>query len=137
MRTPPKPLSRSKAYTCVVINQLAFPGMGTVMAGRWTGYPQAAIMLVGFFLVMGFMCCYFASLAGFIMHSNGAEIKLKELCHPYAWAGLYGLAACAVAWVWALVSSVAILHAAPPSVPKVSVVEDNKGNGPSQPSEKL
>jgi len=96
----------------VIINQLAFPGMGTVMAGRRVGYAQAVLMLAGFFLVMAFMCCYFASLASFILHSNGAELSIKELCRPYASAGLSGVALCAVAWLWALVSSLGILRAA-------------------------
>ena len=122
----PKALNRSKAWTCVVINQLAFPGMGTVMAGRWSGYLQSAIMLGGFFLTMGFMCCYFASLFSFMAHSEGGEPHLKELCGPYAWAGVSGVALCLVAWGWALVSSIAIMRgvSAPEQKP-LSVEPDN------------
>ena len=119
----PKPLSRSRAWTCVVINQLAFPGMGTVMAGRWSGYVQSAIMLGGFFLTMGFMCCYFASLFSFMAHSEGGELHLKELCRPYAWAGISGVALCVVAWSWALVSSIAIMRSVSVSEQKTPVIE--------------
>ena len=114
-----KVLSRSKAWTCVVINQLAFPGMGTVMAGRRSGYFQGVIMLGGFFLTMGFMCCYFASLFSFVAHSQGGQVNLKELCRPYAWAGIYGLGLCLVSWWWALASSLSILRAASNTEPPV------------------
>src|SRR3954470_3382853 len=105
----PKLLSRSKAWTCVIINQLAFPGMGTVIAGRRSGYVQGAVMLAGFFLTMGFMVSYFANLFSFIAHSEGSRPDFLELCRPYAWAGLSGLALCLIAWCWAMVSSLVIL----------------------------
>jgi hypothetical protein len=50
-----KVLDSKKAWLCATINQLAFPGMGTVMAGRWTGYLQAVVMLIGFGLTMMYM----------------------------------------------------------------------------------
>src|SRR5436190_1307804 len=105
-----KPLTRNKAWICIAINQLAFPGMGSVMAGRWSGYFEGAIMLAGFFLTMGFMCSYFASLFSFMSHSPGGEVHFLELCRPYAWAGIAGVALCLIAWCWALVSSIAILR---------------------------
>lgn len=109
-----KPLSRSEAWTCALINQLAFPGLGTILATRrWSGYAQSVIMVVGFFLTMGFMACYFASLIGFMMRSNGGEIRFKELCRPYAWAGVSGLGLCLVAWCWALMSSIAFVRSVP------------------------
>jgi hypothetical protein len=74
-------------------------------------------MLGGFFLTMGFMCCYFASLIGFMLHGEGSMPNLKELCRPYAWAGVSGVVLCFIAWCWALLSSIAILRAQtePPS----------------------
>ena len=38
-----------------IVNQLAFPGLGTLMMGRRVGYAQAAVMLAGFFLTMGYL----------------------------------------------------------------------------------
>jgi len=111
-RLNPKPLTRSKAWTCVVINQLAFPGMGTVMAGRWSGYAQATIMLAGFFLTMGFMFFSILKMFVFIVHADGGEVHYREICRPYAWAGFWGLSLCLVAWCWALASSIAILRGA-------------------------
>ena len=51
---PSKRLSQSKAWALAALNQLAFPGAGTVMAGRKIGYAQATIMVAGFVLVMLF-----------------------------------------------------------------------------------
>src|SRR5947207_3042175 len=110
----PNPLSRSKAWTCVVINQAAFPGMGTVMAERRIGYVQAAIMLAGFFLTMGFMCSYFLALIRVLLHSESGEVHYLDIIHPYAWAGISGLTLCFIAWCWALLSSLAILRSASP-----------------------
>ena len=82
-------------------------------AGRRSGYFQGAIMLAGFFLTMTFMCSYFAGLISFMLHSNGRQpLSMKELCRPYAWAGIWGISLCVVAWCWALFSSIGILRAA-------------------------
>src|SRR5262245_4419971 len=88
----PKALSRSKAWTCVAINQLACPGLGTIMAGRWSGYLQAAIMLLGFFLTMGFMLCCMFKLIRVMFDSQSGAFEYKQIYGPYAWAGLSGVA---------------------------------------------
>ena len=107
---PPKPLNRSKAWACVAINQLAFPGMGTIMAGRRSGYLQAAIMLAGFFLTMHFLLGCIMSIVQLIIHSQGGEVRYGEIIRPYAGAGIVGLALCVTAWCWALISSIAIVR---------------------------
>ena len=107
-----KLLTRRKAWGCVAINQLAFPGMGTVMAGQRIGYVQAAIMLAGFFLIMGFMICYFASVFRLLTQMDSSDATFEQCYRPYAWAGISGLALCVVAWFWSLFSSVAILRSA-------------------------
>src|SRR5258708_301867 len=106
-----KPVTRSRAWVCVMINQLAFPGMGTVMAGRRVGFAQAAILLAGFFFAIGFLFCSFTPLFGLLAHSEGGEGQYEQLYRPYAWAGLSGLALCVIAWFWALLSSLGILRA--------------------------
>jgi len=105
-----KPLTRSRAWGCVAINQLAFPGMGTVMAGLRIGYAQAAIMLAGFFLTMGFMICYFTSVLRLLTQLDSSDAQFEQCYRPYAWAGIYGLALCVIAWFWALFSSITILR---------------------------
>jgi len=108
------PLTRPKAWGCAAINQLAFPGLGTIIAGRKTGYVQAALMLAGFFLTMGFMFFYLKGLLHLMMDSELNEAQAKDFYKPYAWAGITGLELCAIAWGWSLLSSIAILRATSP-----------------------
>src|SRR6185295_12947044 len=86
-----KPLDHRRAWVCVVVNQLAFPGLGTIMAGRRIGFPQAAVMLLGFFLAVGFMAWFiFCALRGISVASS--EDQFHAGYRPYLWAGGTGLA---------------------------------------------
>jgi len=107
-----KPLSISKAWSCAAMNQLAFPGLGTVMGGRKIGYVQALLMIVGFALTLYFMCWYIASLLQAPFQSDWNEGAFHgELSHR-KWTGIVGAIVCLIAWLWALVSSLAILKEA-------------------------
>src|SRR6266852_5377399 len=106
----PKPPKRASAWVCAAINQLAFPGLGTILAGRRAGYFQAAIMIAGFCLTMGFMLrVIFCALRGLAAQDAN---HFADQWRPYAWAGKSGLALCLVAWGWALASSISIVRAA-------------------------
>lgn len=106
----PKPLNRSKAWACAAINQLAFPGMGTIMAGRRIGYIQAALMLVGFVLAMGFMLWFIYCAALSLANSGADQKQFVAQYRPYAWVGKSGLGLCVLAWCWSLLSTIAILR---------------------------
>ncbi|MCI0744772.1 MAG: hypothetical protein L0Y58_05125 [Verrucomicrobia subdivision 3 bacterium] len=108
---PPKILTRSRAWGCAAVNQLAFPGLGTVMAGRWTGYLQAALMLAGFCLAMGFMFWYFLCLARFVTGALNDE-EFRSHYRQWLWALWSGGGLCVIAWCWSLVSSIAIVRRA-------------------------
>ena len=107
---PLKRYSRSNPWVWVVINQLAFPGLGTVMAGGRNGYGQAATMLAGFFLMMNFFCRYFVAIARYLAHSGWTDDYFHAQYRPYLWTLVMGLGLCFVAWCWALLSSIAILR---------------------------
>ena len=48
----PKKISRAKARNAALLNQLATPGLGSVIAGRWlAGTGQLLVFLAGFALV--------------------------------------------------------------------------------------
>lgn len=122
--TPPfkKPLDSSRAWTCALVNQLAFPGLGTLMAGRkGAGYAQAGLMLGGFFLAAGFALWFMWASMRALTELNWSEARWRAEIGHYAWTGWCGLGLCVVAWFWALVSSVGILREArqprPPGVP--------------------
>jgi hypothetical protein len=90
------------------------------MAGRWIGYLQAALMLVGFILVMTFLLSYIGAALHVVSNSSLTEEQFKAEYQRWIWAGQWGSVLCVVAWVWALVSSATIWRQArrgPPSVP--------------------
>jgi len=48
-----KPVSRAAARNTALVNQLATPGLGSLMAGRWiAGIGQLALALAGFVMVV-------------------------------------------------------------------------------------
>ena len=93
------------------MNQLAFPGLGTVWAGRCGGRVQVALMLAGFFVTTGFMCGVIFNMLHLALDfsDQGAEPSWAKY-RPYFWIGGIGLGLCAVAWFWALNSSLGILR---------------------------
>jgi hypothetical protein len=95
-----------------LVNQLAFPGLGTLMMGRRVGFAQAAIMLAGFFLTMGYLFWYLISAGRYAANPNWDEAQFTSLYRPYKWSLCWGLGLCVVSWVWALFSSIAMLRAA-------------------------
>jgi len=92
-------------WTYVLLNLAAFPGLGTILAGRRIGYLQAALMVVGFILSMGFLVFYLTCVAHYVAGANWTENEFKARYQPHLWALYWGLGACVVAWAWALASS--------------------------------
>ena len=106
--------SRQVAWGCFTTN-LTLPGFGTLLAGRITGYFQVAITLVGFALslifTLRFFAWYLSNHARLEQLKDEPERYLLEMWHPMRWAVL-GIGLFAVAWLWSLASSMAILSAA-------------------------
>ncbi len=107
-----KVLSPSRAWACAAVNQLAFPGAGTVMAGRTVGYIQATIMVAGFILTMVYLMALMHGVFNLAMNSTTAEAQSSSLYHHQAWAGKTGMALTILAWCWSLFSSVEIVRTA-------------------------
>ncbi|HEV2391437.1 MAG TPA: hypothetical protein VG146_03640 [Verrucomicrobiae bacterium] len=110
---PRQPLSRETAWACVTAN-LAVPGAGSLMAGRLSGYVQAALMAGGLVLTV-----LFGARLGVWYFHNWSRLQtetdplaaLSELWQQIRWP-LLGFALFALAWIWALVSSWQILSEA-------------------------
>jgi uncharacterized membrane-anchored protein len=99
-------VSRQQARTCMIVNQLACPGIGTLMGGRRVaGLIQAAMMIAGFCSVIAWGVMQISAVYKFALDARATEVM-----QPPAWLGIVGLALCVAAWVWALVSSFQILH---------------------------
>jgi hypothetical protein len=112
-----KVLDSKKAWLCATINQLAFPGMGTVMAGRWTGYLQAVVMLIGFGLTMMYMLAVIHGAVELAMSGAMTEESFRASYHQNSWALKWGLLLSALAWIWSLVSSILIVRGVPKEPP--------------------
>jgi hypothetical protein len=108
------PVSRPRAWVLAGINLLAFPGLGTLLAGRRAGYFQAAIMLAGFALATGYGVWFILSAVRVLADPVGKEADWQAAVRPHAWIAAVGLGLCVGAWLWSLVSSVQILRAAGP-----------------------
>jgi hypothetical protein len=105
-----KPLSPTKARNCVLINQLATPGLGSCMAGRWVeGTGQLLLSVAGFVMVIGWFALVARNTYNLVV--NDAEPT------PAAWLGEAGALTFLVAWLWALVTSIQILRSAKDSEP--------------------
>jgi hypothetical protein len=101
-----QPLSRAKAMNCLLVNQFATPGLGSLMARRFlAGSAQLAIFLAGFFCMIGW----------FIQRSIDTYRMVNDLPEQpsrYPWLGFcaYGLAA--AGWLMAWITSLSLLREA-------------------------
>src|SRR5437868_9530549 len=100
-----KALSLSAARNSVLINQLATPGLGSLMARRYVaGTGQILLALIGF----GFVVAWFVGLASQMYQLfNGEETE-----RSIAWLGETGGAVFATAWIWSLFTSMSLLREA-------------------------
>ena len=99
-----EPLSRTKARNCVLINQLATPGLGSVMAGRRVaGTGQLLLAVAGFVMVIGW----------FVLNATYTYNQIVNDAEPKsaAWLGEAGGLTFLAAWVWAWATSVQVLRA--------------------------
>jgi 4a-hydroxytetrahydrobiopterin dehydratase len=103
----PKKISRAKARNAALLNQLATPGLGSVMAGRWlAGTGQLLLSLVGFALIMVWFVQmlqrYYGQMFGDSTVNNPVVLTNLGLG-----AGLFALA-----WVWSLITSFSLFREA-------------------------
>ena len=104
-------IDRPTAWACLLANLLVLPGLGSVTVGRRSGYAQAALALTGVGLTL-FWC-------GWVVIQWKRSGQLPETVGPYFWTALAGIGLFALAWSWALVSSIRLLlssHQHPPEM---------------------
>ena len=110
---PRQPLSRQTAWGCLTSN-LALPGIGSLVAGRPSGYPQAALAFLGMFLTIGFggrfIVWFFANWSRLHQPENDLAV-LADMWRAVRWS-LFGMATFLLGWLWALATSLQILHSA-------------------------
>jgi hypothetical protein len=99
------------------------PGSGSITGGRRVGYLQMMLAVVGFGVSLwsgtGFMVWSFKNLSRFQDPATDPLMALQELWRAARWP-LAGLGLFAVAWLWALVTSLSLMHQARAVRPVVS-----------------
>ncbi len=106
---PGGPLTPGKAYTCAMINQLAMPGAGSMIGGRFlTGILQLAASGTGFILAV----VWFIKLMGYYYALSNFEDTTATTPVSHHWIGLTGAGLFVFSWCWALITSFLILKQA-------------------------
>jgi 4a-hydroxytetrahydrobiopterin dehydratase len=105
MHMPPAAtLSRKRIISCVLLNLLGTPGLGSIMARRWVaGAGQLLLSVVGFILILVWF--YRLVIVQFYGQMNGS-VPVQ----PVGQIGLTGLILFAAAWLWTLATSVSLLR---------------------------
>lgn len=112
-RAPGRIPSRRSALHCVLINQLATPGLGSVLARHYLeGGGQLILACGGFALIMAWFVQRFIELYRQIQN-------LPPAPSAYPWAGKVGALLFVAAWLWAWVTSLGILREAREAKPPV------------------
>lgn len=100
-----KPLTTGTARNAALINQLATPGMGSLMAGRYvSGAGQLTLAVTGFVLVITWFIA--------VMRQFYGQIEGNVEVTPVGWIGLTGVGIFAAAWLWSLVTSISLIREA-------------------------
>jgi hypothetical protein len=106
-----KVLNRATARNCFLINQLATPGLGSLMARRYLeGTGQLLLALLGFGLILAWFIALMLQLFG-DSSEQGAS------AHSVAWIGQAGAAVFALSWIWSLVTSLSLIREAEANEP--------------------
>jgi hypothetical protein len=107
-----KTLSPATARNAALINQLATPGLGTLMAGRLVvGIGQLILALAGF----GFIVVWFAAL----LRQYYGLITGDAPLTPLTWLAQAGAGLFIAAWCWSLVTSISLIREARRNAPAV------------------
>jgi hypothetical protein len=104
-----KPLSETRAWSCLLVNQLATPGLGSMMGGRYiSGLCQLLLALGGCGLILIWLWKNFYSLA--FQPLTGPESTTTP--GSYGWFGKWGLLCLVASWVWSGITSLSLLRQA-------------------------
>ncbi len=103
---PRQPLSRAQALNCLLVNQFATPGLGSLMAHRWLpGLAQLGIFLGGFFCTVGW----------FVQRSFATYrlvTGLPEQPPRFPWLGAWAFGLAFAGWLLSWITSVGLLREA-------------------------
>jgi len=95
-----QPIDRTGARTCLLLNLGAWPGLGSVMAGRVSGWLQMVLSLGGLLVVVAALFRFM----GMLMD----ETRYPTWQDSFVWMAIGGFAAFVAAWIWSLLTSLSI-----------------------------
>lgn len=107
------PVSVQTAWGCLTSN-LALPGIGSLLAGRKSGYLQAAFALVGMALTTIYgvkFCTWFLQNSSRLQDPADPVAALTEMWLQVRWA-LLGIALFGLSWLWGLAAGFSIVRQA-------------------------
>ena len=103
-KQPPRPLSQHRLLTSILINQLATPGLGSLLARRrFSGAGQLCLALAGFGL---FMLWMLRVIDREILEA--LDESVTQPGHSHYWMCRWGLILFGASWLWALVTSLSL-----------------------------
>ena len=101
-----KPVSHAAARNAVIVNQLATPGLGSLMAGRWlAGTGKLALSVTGCVMIAVWFFKVIIQYYGLMFGEE--QPRLPKLALLEAGAILFALS-----WFWAAVTSFSLLREA-------------------------
>jgi hypothetical protein len=113
-RQATRPLSRQTAWGCLTSN-LALPGMGSIVAGRVSGYGQLVLSILGMALTLIFsfrFCLWYVANSSRLRNDQTDPLALLgEMWVSLRWP-LLGFAVFGCSALWALVTSLSIMREA-------------------------
>jgi 4a-hydroxytetrahydrobiopterin dehydratase len=93
-------LSRKRALTCIVINLVATPGLGSIFARRYfAGTLQLLLALAGFCLTTGWMLK--------AVYNSVQTGETYDAAQPN-WIWQWGTILFCVSWIWSLITSISL-----------------------------
>lgn len=100
-----KPLTPASARNAALVNQLATPGLGTLMLGKLAlGFSQLALCCAGF----GFVVFWFGSVLYQYYGQISGNVEVKSV----GWIGITGAMLFVASWFWSLITSIGFIRAA-------------------------
>ena len=117
----PPTLRQAPPWVHVLINQTAWPGLGSLLRGRREGLAQTLIALAGFAcLIIFFVGSMGHALRALFTGIGDNEAQsMTAIYRPFAHWGQVGAGLFALAWIWALLSSFLMLRQkTPPPLPR-------------------
>jgi hypothetical protein len=107
------PLDEKSARGCLLVNLAFWPGLGSVLARRKSGWVQMAMAMGGLFTLFFALQQFMAMLM--------EETREPRWSDHFVWEAIIGVGLFAVAWIWGLFTGLSIRARVgqPPKLPPV------------------